>query len=127
MAKLILFDAETGELSWVKCDGLDDYYKHLKCDCIDIPIRVVGTVEYDIICDDEGLLKSNPIISAVDKNLRPMLVGNLLFSHHNIDGETTSCSESDMSNLKHHLVTLYNWMADKHQTVVRSVEYCGGM
>ena len=108
MAKLILFDTETAKLSWVECCSLDDYYKHLKCDCIDIPTRKVGTVVFDVICDDNGLLIENPVVSAVDKNLRPMLVGNLLFSHHDKAGETTSCIESDMVNLQRHLITVHN-------------------
>lgn len=123
MAKLILFDTETGKLSWVDCAGLDDYYKYLKCDYIDIPTRKVGTVVYDVICDDNGLLIENPVVSAVDKNLQLMLVGNLLFSHHDSEGETTSCTESDMTNLQRHLVKVQNIITGEYQTVIKDMEY----
>ena len=121
MAKMILFDRETGKLSWVDANSLEDYYRYLKCDCIDIPSRRVGTVYYDIICDDNGLLVEEPIVSAVDSNYKPMLVGNLLFCHYDEDGEETDCIEADMINLRRNL--LYAFMPDGSKFAVLRVDY----
>ena len=65
--------------------SLESFYKLLDCDMIEIAPRRIGfphhnrtTKIYDIICDEEGLLKDSPKISAIDNIGSPMLVGNLL-------------------------------------------------
>ena len=121
MTKMILFDTEMGKLKWVNTDGLDDYYRLLKCRTIDIPTRMVGATEYDIICDDEGLLKPEPVLSAVDSNFEPMLVGNLLFCHHDGEGNETDCTDVDMLNLQRHLKQGFTMQGP---TTVVTVEYC---
>lgn len=85
-------------LDFVNIEGtLDEYYNLIECDCIDIVTRRIGDTYFDIICDDEGLLKDNPRVSAVDLNGNPMLVGNLIFSHTNDEGETTAITDDDIS------------------------------
>ena len=63
-------------------DDLDAFYKALHCDLIDIVTRGIGGIrkhpQYEIICDEEGLLKDDPKISAIDDLGRPQLVGSLL-------------------------------------------------
>ena len=79
--KMLLIDSERGEDRVVETEGgLDNYYKLLDCDLVDITTRSIGGELFDIICDDEGLLKDDRIVSAVDKKGRPALVGNLLIS-----------------------------------------------
>lgn len=86
-------------------DKLDNLYGLLNCDCIDIAVRYVDGKEFDVICDDEGLLKDNPIPSAVDKNLNVMFCGSILFAHHDDEGNFTGLSEDDVkllnSKVKH--------------------------
>ena len=63
--------------------------------------RKVGGKWFDIIVDDEGMLKENPIVSALDSDMQPALVGNLLFC--NWDGETgeeISLSDDDIKHLE---------------------------
>ena len=62
-------------------DRLEDYYKVLDCNLIEVAERKVNGVWFDIMCDEEGLLKGEPMVSAVDGEYHPMLVGNLLFLH----------------------------------------------
>ena len=69
-------------------DDLNEFYKLIKCDCIDIVSRKIGNKYYDIICDDNGLLVNRPVVSAIDILNNPALVGNLL-----IVGEPTACGE----------------------------------
>ena len=87
--KLLLLDVENNELKTVEANGLDDYYKYLNCRTIDIVHRKINDVECEIICDDEGLLKQNPKVSAVDITGQPILFGNLLIASGTVtdDGE----------------------------------------
>ena len=99
-ARVVLFDVESGKMDVVMCKSLDDYYKYLKCDCFDIAVRHVKGREFDIYVDDEGLLKEHPLVSAVDSEKHPALVGNLIFAHHDSHGNTTSVTDDDIEFLK---------------------------
>ena len=83
--KAYLIDTEAKEARVVEIDDsnhLTEYYKHLNCYLIDITRRQVGGRYFDIIVDDEGLFADNPIVSAIDSQGEPALVGNLLFCNH---------------------------------------------
>ena len=96
--KMLLLKPLSG-FSVVEANGLDDYYQHLKCDLVDsVPANVKGH-QVEIICDDEGLLKENPIPSVFfndenDGEYERCLVGNVLFSGPVDDeGELTELSK----------------------------------
>lgn len=77
---------------------LDDYYKHLECECMDVARRKIGNKYFDIWVDYEGLLVDKPVISAiriVENAFEPMLAGNLILANHDLEGNTTSLSRSD--------------------------------
>ena len=81
----------------VEVDGtLEDYYRVLNCDIFDITNREIGRKRFDIMCDDEGLLKSNPIPSALDVFNRCALVGNLFIVKHDEEGNTVSLTFSEI-------------------------------
>lgn len=105
MAKMFLITAE--ETKVVKASELEDYYRLIGCDCIDIVARKIGDKYFEIICDDEGLLKENPRISAIDKNkMKPALVGNLLIAGPtDEDGELTSLTDKDIELIKNNLLS----------------------
>ena len=95
--KMILVDVKDIDINIVDVDGLDDYYKYIGCRCIDIVRRKIGNLEVEIICDDEGLLVDNPIISAISTSGEPMLCGNLLIaSGRVVDGELTELLPNEM-------------------------------
>lgn len=98
MARLLLFDGS--EFREVECDGLDDYYRYLECDCFDIANRSVRGVRYDIFVDDIGLFAEDPKITACDPEGRRMLVGNLIFANHDSEGNTTSLTDEDVERIK---------------------------
>lgn len=77
------------EIIETKKPDLQLFYKKIECDCIDIAVRKIDGKAFNIILDDEGLLKEDPIVSAIDGNGNPMLVGNLMF----FGGETTEDGE----------------------------------
>lgn len=89
-------------------DSLDGYYKALNCDIIDCTVRRIGSKEYDIVCDDEGLLKAEPMVTAVTKNLQFALVGNLFICHHDDDGNWTSLTDEEVEEIKANTMFLFN-------------------
>ena len=105
---------------------LDTYYKLLECDCITITSRGFGRSRkrFDIICDDEGLLKDDPLISAIDDLGRVMLVGALLVCGEVDDeGELTSLTDSDVRLLKKYTNHLGTRNHPKGWYMLTSVKY----
>jgi hypothetical protein len=88
----------------VKKPFLKSYYDFLNCSLIDI----VGNVEigpqgnrYDIIVDDEGLLKRDPEVSAICMNYKDYaLYGNLLIVKHDDEGGHIDLDENDVLEIK---------------------------
>lgn len=78
---------------------LDAYYELLDVSCIDIVSRKIGGKYYDIICDDEALLKANPICSMIDSDGKPMLFGNLFICSHDGEGNEISLSPDDIPRI----------------------------
>ena len=75
---------------------LEEYYKLLNCQLIEIVSRKIGNRIYDIICDEEGALKDKPKISAINDLGMPILVGNLfIVNYDGIDNEI-SLTQSDI-------------------------------
>ena len=58
-------------------DNLEDFYRLLNCDYVDMVTRWIAGMEYVIICDDEALLKGDVRPSAINGR-DVMLYGNLL-------------------------------------------------
>ena len=56
----LFLDMENDEVRIVTVNGLQDYYRLIGCDCIDIANREIRGKRFDIICDDNGLLKAEP-------------------------------------------------------------------
>lgn len=81
-------------------DTLEAYYKALNCDLIDIVVATVDGREFDIVCDDEALLKNDPIPSACDFDGNAMIYGSILLLHHDDEGNLTEISEDDVRLLK---------------------------
>lgn len=78
---------------------LDNYYRMLHCDTIDIVSKKIGVRNgrvFDIVCDDEGLFKEDNKISAINDLGKPMLVGSLLIlGLADEEGKETSLTVND--------------------------------
>ncbi len=61
---------------------LENFYDALDCSTIDITQRSIGGRVFDIVCDDEGLLKDNAKPTAIRQDGKIMLVGNLFICNH---------------------------------------------
>ena len=76
--EMLLLDVNQNEVKVVEANGLEDYYKYIGCNCIDIVRRKIGNVTVEIVCDDEALFAEHPQISAVDIEGNSCMFGNLL-------------------------------------------------
>lgn len=101
MINVFLLDVYNETISTIDIEpnDLDTLYEKLNCRCIDIVTRTVDGTQFDIVCDDEGLFHEPCKISAVGKDGRPMLVGNLIFAHHDAEGNLTGLEDGDMITL----------------------------
>ena len=87
-------------------DSLNAYYTALDCSCIDIVDRTIGRSKkrFSIVCDDEGLLKDDPYISAISAKFEPMLVGSLFVVSCDYEsGELESLSEQELEYVLDHV------------------------
>lgn len=109
MARVLVFDVIGKEGFYeIEANELDDFYKHLKCDCFDIAQRKVGDRVFDIFVDDVGLFVEKPIPSAISSEFKCMLVGNLIFANHDMQGNTTSLSDEDIEYIKDKMMFVFN-------------------
>ena len=107
MARGLLIDTVKKEYREVEAAELDAFYDLIKCRSIDIVQRRIGRRTYEIVCDDEGLFSDDPLISAVDYNLKMMLCGNLIiFGKADCNGELTDLSDRAIEHIKRHIHTV---------------------
>lgn len=94
----VLVDVLKQEIKKVTIDNtLEELYRILDCDSIDIVERTINGVNVRIVCDDCGFLKIKPIISiAFFPN--EVIVGNTFIC--DFDGVDDLCSLSE-DNIKH--------------------------
>lgn len=109
--KLLVLDVIDGnglyEIEVPQEHSLDVFYENLKCDIFDIASRKIEGKWFDIFCDDCGLFVDNPITSAIVNN-QPGLVGNLIFAHHDAEGNTTGLTDEDIALIKRNTVSMVN-------------------
>lgn len=91
-------------------DTLESWYKIINCDTIDITCRRIGeevdAKYFNFICDDEGLLKGFPTVTAISSDNQPMLVGNLFICNDDGEGNLTSLSDDDISIIEKNIKTV---------------------
>ena len=95
-----LVDVEKGEAKVVVFeDKLENIYNLLNVELIDVTVRKIGRFTYDVVCDDEGLLKPN-VPSAYDSKGEPCLVGSLLLVNHDDEGNFSDLTDEQILELK---------------------------
>ena len=95
----------TNEVSVVEVqDDLQAYYDILNCDCIDITERSINGNYYDIVCDDEGLLKNDFQVTAINYSGDIVLVGNLFICSHTNEGKMKSLNEKSIQSILDNIV-----------------------
>ena len=100
--KSLLIEPTNG-FTVVDIHDFHDILDNLKVGCFDVLRIQIGSNDnavYDVYCDDEGLLKDNPIVTAYNKALKPLLVGNLLIAQSNSRGEQIDLTEDDIKYIQ---------------------------
>lgn len=122
--KVLIFDEKKQELIEKDIENeLDTFYEIIGCRCIDIARRKVGGKYFDIIVDDEGLLKDSPRCTAVDtKTFDSMLFGTLIFTNTDDEGNTVELSDEDIKLIKGETMSGFNMKTFENVTVIK-VEY----
>lgn len=106
--KFLLLDVINEKVEVVEIEPkLDEYYRLIQTDVIDIVERKIGGKYFDIICDDEGVLKENPKISAISDMGEPMLVGNLIFSKVDGGGYTIGLTQDEIDHISEYVQKMY--------------------
>ena len=104
----VLIDIEDNTAKPVTMEAsLEEYYAALHCSCIDIVERTIGVQEkcFAIVCDDEGLLKDSPCVSAISDLGEPMLIGSLLVTDFDPEtGELVSLSAAELNYVLDHII-----------------------
>lgn len=118
MARVLVLSVTQNRVYEADCDKLDDFYEHLEAEPLDIARRKIGNKWFDIFVDDEGLLRHNPIISAVTRDGLAMLAGNLIFANYDGYGETTSLTDEDIELIKKNLILALDENLDSHIVVI---------
>ena len=126
MARVLVLDVIGGKgLYESEVNVLDDFYRELKCDIFDVATRKIGDKYFDLYVDDIGLFVEKPIVSVLDTDLKPMLVGNVIFANHDSRGETTSLTDADIEIINSSVIGLMAIYGDeiKRWDVIAGAEY----
>lgn len=102
MERVLVLDVENNAVREAEVsEDINTIYRELGCDMFDIANRKIGDRRFDIFCDDIGLFRDKPIVSAINANdLSPMLVGNLLFANHDSEGRTVGLTDQDVAVIR---------------------------
>lgn len=121
----LLIDVENGKVSTQTISkDLYSYYEILHCDVIDIVARKIGEKVYLIVCDDEGLLKNKPKISAINKLGQPMLVGSLFIVNNNQeDDDLSSLTSDDITYIQRYIRMQKTFSTPEYHPILHKVEY----
>lgn len=101
--KTLFFDVKNRKFEIIETEkpDLQMFYDKIDCDLIDIAVRKIDGKEFNIVLDEEGVLKEYPIVSAIDGKCNPMLVGNLMFFSGKTtpDGELIGLTEEEIDHI----------------------------
>lgn len=123
----VLWDVKTQELASVEPEKptettarLKWYHELLNCDIFTFTTRIIGGQRYDLMVDDNGLMYDDHIVSLFG-NGKPELVGNILFTISDEQGETLPLKRHQVDNLLQHLdIVMYQ---DHEGNIQKALHY----
>lgn len=117
--KMYFIDTENSSSRVIETEGgLENYYKLLNCNRIDISSRMIDGQYFDIILDDEGLFREGNKISAVSEDGRPQLVGSLLICNYDGQGGESGLSDEDVEKISRRLAIATSPDGEKYHVIV---------
>lgn len=100
---------EEPEIIEIERDDVESKQRLIDCNAYDIVIRKIRDKDYFIICDDEGCLKENPIVSGLGDMMDIAFVGNLLICGVDVlecgEIDLGSLTQEDVKKIKKEIVT----------------------
>ena len=97
-------------------DKLNEYYRYLDCHCIDMATIDVDGHAYDVVCDDEALLRY-PLVPSLYISEEQVFFGNLAFVKIDEEGESVGLDREDMIRLLDFIERqknrLYRWTGEQ--------------
>lgn len=124
--KALLIDVFNSEVKVVDTVKFTDFYPLLQAGCFDIATRRIGNENrvFDLYVDDEGWLKDYPIVSALDENLSPALVGNIVVTRSE-NGDQIDMTDDDIDYINSYIKTVMNfhWFGNHQYPVLVEVKY----
>ena len=107
MKRIIITPNEAKVLESKGALKLEDLHELIETDVIDIITRKIGGNVYQIIVDDEGKLKPNQA-TARALDAEEWLVGNLIVTRYDSDGEEEGLEDEDIVNVWAHIIKTKN-------------------
>jgi len=108
-------DNEVNEIEIDESTVLKDIKQAIGCDLVDVVADInVGGRRYDIIVDDEGLLKEDRKPAARCMDAEQILFGNIVLLNHDYENETWSTlSEEDVLNINKHIFAISDRLTEE--------------
>lgn len=120
----LLIDVINNEVKEVSITEYTDYYPLIQCETFDIVDRGIGDQRFNLVCDDEGLLKPDPVISVLDQADLRMLVGNIVVTGPvDINGDLESLSDQDIQLIKSFIEEVSDFGENGQHPVLTRVKY----
>lgn len=120
----LLLDVEHDEVKIVEANGLEDYYRLMGCNKIEIVERRIRGKYFEVVCDEEGLFQAEPKVSAVDGHGDPMLVGSLIiYGEPGAGGERCSLTDKDIAHLRNSILKVPTIKNPVPHNILCYVEY----
>ena len=124
MGRILLYDGK--ELQEIDINlEWQEMVKAIGCDYMDIVTRKIGGKWFDIVCDDEFLLWEEPSlewVTVMDAGMRQtILMGSVLFTKSNDEGETMPLSDEDIKTIKGALTDVFVMEYGGHGAMIKAV------
>ncbi len=131
---MLLLDIETQQLREVSANSLQDYYKLIDCDLVEIhEVSILNKdgriMKFDVICDEEGKNKQFNLVSSMNyKDKSVAFVGNLLICKNDGLGNERSLSKLEKAFVKDSLFNVpFEAVDEESKLIIKTNLKCLGL
>lgn len=122
--KGLLLSVERQKAEFVDIEkNFERYYELMNCDTVEYAYRRVGGIPFLFVCDENALMVSDPLISAVSRSMGAMLFGSLLVYGATDDGNARDLTDEEVDILKNNVCYVGTVNHPRGLLVIKDVEY----